>query len=97
LSMLERPALKRIATCFAAFGCFGSLAGFGELPTMREFPGVAAQNDALCRSYGYAPGTHLYRLCRERKDQISTDSRAASVPDVTPIPLLLFLDKRPAW
>ena len=95
--MLESLVLKRIATCLTAPGCFVALTGFGEFPPMREFPGIAAQNDALCRSYGYAPGTHLYRLCRERKDQISTDSRAASVPDVTPIPLLLFLNKRPAW
>ena len=94
--MLASLVFRRLATCLAAFGCFIGLTGFGELPTMREFPGIATQNDALCRSYGYAPGTHLYRLCRERKDQISTDSRAASVPDVTPIPLLLFLDKRPA-
>ncbi|TAL83696.1 MAG: hypothetical protein EPN75_00805 [Beijerinckiaceae bacterium] len=95
--MFESLVIKRIATCLAALGCFVGLAGFGEFPPMREFPGIAAQNDTLCRSYGYAPGTHLYRLCRERKDQISADSRAASVPDVTPIPLLLFLDKRPAW
>lgn len=95
--MLKRLDLTRIATCFAALGCFVGLTGFGEFPPMREFPGIVAQNDALCRSYGYAPGTRLYTLCRKRKDQISQDSRAASVPDVTPIPLLLLLDKRPAW
>ena len=95
--MLASLAFKRLPTCLAALGCFIGLTGFGEFPPMQEFPGIATQNDALCRSYGYAPGTHLYRLCRERKDQISMDSRAASVPDVTPIPLLLFLDKRPAW
>jgi hypothetical protein len=92
--MLDRPTLKRIANCFAALGCFVGLAGFGEFPPMREFPGTVVQNDALCRSYGYVPGTRIYALCRERKDQISMDSRAASVPDVTPIPLLLFLDRR---
>lgn len=95
--MLKRPASKRILTSAAGLACFVGLAGFGEFPPMREFPGIEAQNDALCQSYGYAPGTRLYALCRERKDKISQDSRAASVPDVTPIPLLLFFDHRPAW
>ncbi len=92
--MLKRPIFTRIATSSIALGCFVGLAGFGEFPPMQEFPGIEAQNDALCQSYGYAPGTRLYALCRKRKDQISQDSRAASVPDVMPIPLLLFFDRR---
>jgi hypothetical protein len=95
--MLNAIAWKRLTTCAAAAGCFVGLTGFGEFPPMKEFPGMLVQNDALCRSYGYAPGSRMYRLCRERKDQTSEASRAAAVPDVTPIPLLLFLDRRPAY
>lgn len=94
--MLKSPALNRLVTCSAALACFVGLTGFGEFPPMREFPGVAARNDALCQSYGYRPGTRIYALCRERKDRISMDSRAAAVPDVMPIPLLLFIDRPPA-
>ncbi len=95
--MPKRPDIKRILSCCAALACFVGLAGFGEFPPMPEFPGIEAQNDALCQSYGYPPGTRLYALCRARKDQIAHDSRAAAVPDVTPVPLLLFVDPRPAW
>jgi hypothetical protein len=95
-AMMKRPGLDRIAACCGALACFVGLSGFGEFPPMREFPSFEARNDALCQSYGYRPGTRIYALCRERKDRISMDSRAAAVPDVMPIPLLLFFNRPPS-
>ncbi len=91
-------SLKRIAAAAAALGCFVGLTGFGgDLSPIPFFPSVAQQNDALCQSYGYPPGSRMYALCRERKDRIARDSHAMGFPDVTPIPLLLFVDPHPTW
>jgi len=93
--MLEQPVFKRLAACAAALACFFGLTGFGDDSPIPFFPSMPTQNDALCQSYGYPPGSQIYARCRARKDQISGDSRAAAVPDVTPIPLLLFFDRPP--
>ncbi|HTJ02653.1 MAG TPA: hypothetical protein VL492_07655 [Methylovirgula sp.] len=98
--MLTRALCKRFVTLCAICGCFVGLCGFdqgGDLSPIPFFPSWQAQNDALCQSYGYPPGSKAYALCRERKDKISHDSHAQGFPDVTPIPLMLFVNPHPAY
>lgn len=50
-----------------------ALCGCSNGPTPEQF---AADDDAVCRSYGIAPGSQLYAECRASKEQQRQQAKA---------------------
>lgn len=74
---MRQPALRLLAILLATLAlagcdprdCWLGIA-HGDCPA--DGPGLAAfpQDDAICQSYGLAPGTSDYAICRAKKREV---------------------------